>query len=167
MIVRVKDYGIKRIKEKREFLFYLIKIKHHIKIQQMLSKYIQHGKTTVYIHSRNVAYYSFLFARFLEKRLGAKINYEILTVSAMFHDFFLYDWHQTEGRPKLHGFRHPKIASQNAQKFYDINEEEKQIIESHMWPLTLTKFPKTTEAKVICLIDKCCSTVETFQRKGA
>lgn len=154
-----------KIKEKKEFLFYIIKIKNHIKIQMMLSKYKQHGKTNVYIHSRNVAYCSFLFAKFLDKNFGYRIDYEILTVGAMFHDFFLYDWHQTSGRPKLHGFRHPKIASQNAQKFYDINEGEKIIIESHMWPLTITKFPKTIEAKIICLIDKCCSTVETFKRK--
>lgn len=166
MIVRVKDYSIKRIKEKREFLLYLIKIKRHVKIREILGKYIQHGTTTVYIHSRNVAYYSFLFAKFLENKLGAKINYEILTVSAMFHDFFLYDWHETKGRPRLHGFRHPKIASQNAQKFYNINETEKQIIESHMWPLTITKFPKSSEGKVICFIDKCCSMQETFKRKG-
>lgn len=164
MIVRVKEPKITRLTEKREFILYLIKIKHHIKIQSMLSKYIQHGHTTVYTHSRNVAYYSFLFAKFLERKLKLRINYEILTVSAMFHDFFLYDWHETEGRPKLHGFRHPKIASENAQKFYDINETERNIIESHMWPLTLTKFPKTTEGKIICLIDKCCSTAETFKR---
>ncbi len=164
MIVRVKENKVSKIKEKREFLIFLMKIKHHIKIKAMLSKYIQHGNTNVYTHSRNVAYYSFLFARFLDKRLSFNINYEILIVSAMFHDFFLYDWHSVEGRPRLHGFRHPKIASQNAQKFYNINEEEKSIIESHMWPLTITKFPKTAEAKIICIVDKCCSTAETFKR---
>ncbi|MCI8393625.1 MAG: phosphohydrolase [Clostridia bacterium] len=164
MIVRVKENKLSRISEKREFILYLLKIKHHVRIRAMLQKYIQHGSTTVYTHSRNVAYKSFLFAKFLERKLGATINYEILTVSAMFHDFFLYDWHQTEGRQRLHGFRHPKIASENAQKFYDINDEEKMIIESHMWPLTITKFPKTIEAKIICFVDKCCSTVETFKR---
>ncbi len=30
--------------EKKEFLFYVIKIKNHIKIQKMLSPYIQHRK---------------------------------------------------------------------------------------------------------------------------
>ena len=153
-----------RYNEKKEFLFYIIKIKRHIKIQMMLSKYKQHGKTNVYIHSRNVAYYSFLLAKFLEKRIKCKIDYDFLTVGAMFHDFFLYDWHSVEGRPRLHGFNHPRIASQNAQKFYNINDKEKIIIESHMWPLTITKFPKTNEAKIICFIDKCCSTAETFRR---
>ncbi len=68
------------------------------------------------------------------------------------------------GRPRLHGFRHPKIAYDNAKMFYDINEREKIIIESHMWPLTLTKFPTTLEAKIICAVDKGCSLFETFKR---
>ena len=100
MIVKVKDNAIININKKREFLIYLIEIKHNIKIHKMLSKYKQHGKTTVYIHSRNVAYYSFLFAKFLEKYLKYSINYETLIVGAMFHDFFLYDWHKDERQTK-------------------------------------------------------------------
>ncbi len=71
---------------------------------------------------------------------------------------------QPIGRPRLHGFRHPKIASMNAEKFYNINDEEKLAIESHMWPLTFRKFPKSIEAKIICSVDKCCSIAETFSR---
>lgn len=52
------------------------------------------------MHSRNVAYHSFLFAKFLEKHFRYEINYEILIVGAMFHDFFLYDWHQTNRTPE-------------------------------------------------------------------
>ena len=89
-----------RISEKREFLLYIMEIKHRLKIQKMLSKYIQHGSTNVYTHSRNVAYNSFLFAKFLERKFGYKIDYEILTVGAMFHDFFLYDWHSLERKTK-------------------------------------------------------------------
>lgn len=149
---------------KRDFIIKIMRIKRYVAIQEMLSKYIQHGKTNIYIHSRNVAYLSYIIARFCERRLKLKIDYDVLVVGAMFHDFFLYDWHVSEGRQKLHGFRHPKIASMNAQKYFNINEEEKEIIETHMWPLTITKFPRTTEAKIVCIADKICSTKETIHR---
>lgn len=149
---------------KREFALRIIRIKRYVAIQKMLGKYIQHGKTTVYIHSRNVAYLSYIIARFCERKFKLRINYDFLVVGAMFHDFFLYDWHELEGRPRLHGFNHPKIASENAQKYFDITEEEQEIIETHMWPLTITKFPRTLEAKIVCLADKLCSTRETIYR---
>lgn len=149
---------------KKDFIQRVMQIKRYVAIQKMLSKYIQHGKTTVYTHSRNVAYLSYIIARFCERRLKLKINYDVLVVGAMFHDFFLYDWHKLDGRERLHGFNHPKIASINAQKYFNINAEEKIIIETHMWPLTITKFPKTIEAKIVCIADKWCSTKETIQR---
>ena len=149
---------------RKDFISHIMQIKRYVKLQKLLGKYIQHGKTSVYIHSRNVAYLSYLIAGFCEKNFNAQINYDILIVGAMFHDFFLYDWHESEGRPNLHGFKHPKIASINAQKYYNINEETKEIIESHMWPLTITKFPKSLEAKIVCLADKLCSAKETIVR---
>ncbi len=152
------------INEKRKFMLYVMQIKKYVKIQKMLSKYIQHGKTNVYIHSRNVAYVSFMIARFCERKFNSKIDYDVLVVGAMFHDFFLYDWHDKNDHPRLHGFHHPQIASINAQKYYNINDETKEIIESHMWPLTITKFPKSLEAKIVCIADKFCSTRETFNR---
>ena len=107
---------------RKDFMLRIMRIKRFIAIQTMLSKYIQHGKTNIYIHSRNVAYLSYIIARFCERRFRIKIDYDALVVGAMFHDFFLYDWHKVEGRQRLHGFRHPKIASINAQKYYGINE---------------------------------------------
>ena len=82
----------------------------------------------------------------------------------MFHDFFLYDWNEPDKSHRLHGFRHPKIASINAQKYYNIDEKTQNIIETHMWPLTLTKFPKSIEAMIVCITDKLCSTKETIVR---
>ena len=140
----------------RNFATYIKPIKDKVKIRQMLSEYIQHGNTNVYIHSRNVAFLSYKIAKFFERTFRIKIEYEALIVGSMFHDFFLYDWHDPVHSPKLHGFKHPAIASENAQEYYNINEKEKSIIESHMWPLTITKFPKSIEAMIICIADKWC-----------
>ena len=163
-IIEKNKIEYNKSKGKRDFITYVNQIKKRVKIRQMLSEYIQHGNTSVYIHSRNVAYLSYKIAKHMERKFRIKINYEELIVGAMFHDFFLYDWHDSETSPKLHGYKHPAIASKNAQEYYDITENEKTIIENHMWPLTITKFPKSTEAFIVCMADKCCSIRETIHR---
>lgn len=60
------------------------------------------------------------------------------------------------------GYRHPMIASKNAKEICSVNEEVIKIIESHMWPLTITKIPKTKEAMLVCLVDKLLATRETI-----
>ena len=154
----------KILNNKKNFIIQIMQIKKNLNLKKMLGSYIQHGNTNVYTHSRNVAYISYLIANFFEKKFKAKINYNELIVGAMFHDFFLYDWHDKEKCPRLHGFKHPAIASKNAQKYYNINEKEKIIIETHMWPLTITKFPKSFEALIVCIADKGCSFRETIHR---
>ena len=61
-----------------------------------------------------------------------------------------------------HGFTHPRTALENACKYFNLNEIEKDIIEKHMWPLTLRKVPKYKESVVVTMVDKYCSTKETF-----
>ena len=45
----------------------------------------------------------------------------------------------------------------------DIRYREKDIICSHMWPLTIRHMPRHREAVVICLADKICSLRETIE----
>ncbi len=150
---------------KKEFYSYITKQFYYRSARKELHKYLQHGDTTILKHCRNVAYFSFTCAKFLEKKFHLHFDYEALIIGAYLHDFFMYDWHQKDKTHRLHGFSHPRTASANAQELCHINAKEQSIIESHMWPLTITKIPKSKEAFLVCLFDKYAAILETFKIK--
>ena len=115
---------------------------------------MQHKNTSTYKHARNVAYSSLILAKKLEKRYNLKFNYDELVEAAYLHDFCLYDWHTKDKRHRLHGFRHPRIAADTAKNICGINKAEQEMIRTHMWPLTITKVPKSKEALLISVVDK-------------
>ena len=39
------------------------------------------------------------------------------------------------------------------------------MILSHMWPLNITKVPKSKEALILCVADKCIALKETLARR--
>ncbi len=122
-----------------------------------MNNYIQHGNTSTYLHSIQVAYYSYCLAR----RLPIRYDRKSLVRGAMLHDFYLYDWHIPDRIHRLHGYVHPSFALRNAKKYFELNQIEEDIISKHMWPLTLTKVPRYKEALLVCLVDKFCSLAET------
>ena len=148
---------------KREFYLNLRKIENYKEVCKLESMYFQHGTTTVYKHSRNVAYYSLLFAKMLDEKFNITFNYNNLIIGAFLHDLFLYDWHEKDKSHRLHGYKHPLTASINAQKMCHVNEDVVKIIKSHMWPLTLRKIPLSKEAFVVCIIDKLIAIKETLR----
>ncbi len=131
---------------------------------QRMRRYIQHGRVTTYDHCENVARVSF----WLNRRLKLGSNEADLAVGAFLHDFYLYDWHKGRSIRSLrdlsrsHGFMHPLYARRNAQRFFRITAREKNIIESHMWPLTIRHVPTCREAVIVCLADKYCACAETL-----
>lgn len=131
---------------------------NHEKVQSM-KNYMQHGNISCLDHSRYVSYCSFVIC----KRF--KFNYYLAARGGLLHDFFLYDWHATKPYKGMHGFIHPHIALQNANKYFNLNEREKDIIEKHMWPLTF-KLPKYKETYVVLLVDKYCAFMETVKFYG-
>ncbi len=141
-----------------EFQEYIKELDENESVQSM-KKYIQHGSTTTYEHCLNVSYISYKIAK--------KLNLDARSTAraALLHDLFLYDWHKTtEKKPlfKKHGFTHAKTALDNACKYFDLNDIEKDIIAKHMWPLTFRHVPKYKESIIVTLVDKRCSTIETF-----
>ena len=127
---------IKDINEHKEFL----KLKEHY-----------HHTSSIYEHVMDVAYFSYRASKFL------KLDYQSTARGAMLHDFFLYDWRHHDvpdlAEEKFHGIEHPRIALANAQKYFTLNDIEKDIVIKHMWPLTLVP-PKFKESFIVSFADK-------------
>ena len=125
------------------------------------AKNIQHSNVSVMKHSMKVAYASM----WITKKLRLKCNKEDLVRGALLHDYFLYDWHDDDhrGLKNLHGFYHPGVALKNAMAEYTLTDRQKNIISSHMWPLTFRHIPKCKEAWVVTAADKYVSTVESLR----
>lgn len=121
-----------------------------------MASFVQHSDITCLEHSIYVSYISFLICKRLD------FDYSSAARGGLLHDFFLYDWHIKESHHGLHGLIHPYTALQNANKSFDLNDLEKDIIVKHMWPLTL-KLPKYKEAFIVSFVDKYCAIMEIIK----
>jgi len=144
--------------QKHTFNQNILPLLQHDKIKEM-SNYMQHGDTSCLTHSLSVTYTSYL----ISLRLHLNVDHASLIRGALLHDFFLYDWHDRSAHKRLHGFRHPQSAFENATSYFDLNPIEKDIIRHHMWPLTIMP-PRTKEAYIVTFADKWCSLKETIKR---
>lgn len=127
------------------------------RVVQQMKKYTHHGNTSCFKHSVHVSYYNYLIC----KKLG--LDYYAAAKAGLLHDLFLYDWHEyiPAYGERLHGFEHPTKALQNARSNFRITNKEADIIEKHMFPLTLS-LPKYKETCVIVMTDKFCSICEVI-----
>ena len=147
---------------KDEFYNCISDIARHPAVLRM-KLYPHHGSTNCYQHCMNVAYYNYQWCRFfrLDARSAAR--------AGMMHDLFLYDWHTHAAKTgdRFHGLTHPAVAYRNAQKFFELNEIEKDIILNHMWPVTFFRLPRTKEGLITTFTDKYCGACETSRRRQA
>ena len=120
---------------------------------QSMETFVQHNSTSCLKHSLTVSYRSYLLC----KRLG--LDYRSAARGGLLHDFFLYDWHMQRSENRFHTFTHPEIALKNAVGMFSLNKKEKDIIENHMWPLTV-RLPKYRESYIVSIIDKYCALME-------
>lgn len=154
---RLKDV---RQKWNEEFYENIRDIATHPVVLRM-KLYPHHGGSNCYQHCIHVAYYNYQWCRFL------KLDARSAARGGMLHDLFLYDWHTHAKKTgdHFHGMTHPAAALKNAEKFFDLNDTEKDVIRSHMWPVTLFTLPHTKEGWITTLTDKYCGSCETSRRK--
>ena len=123
--------------------------------------FYQHGKINIYVHSLRVAYICYYWV----KKYHLHVDEKALIRGVLLHDYFLYDWHDKEHEHKRpHGFFHPSAALCNAKQDFILTRKEENIIQRHMFPLTLIP-PGCKEAWLVCMADKVCSTRETVRER--
>ena len=145
---------------KKEKIRYYGKDILYSKSIQIQKQCLQHGKRTVFEHSLAVA----LMCLTINEFLHLKLNERRLIRGALLHDYFLYDWHVKDKSHRLHGFRHPYFALENARKEYELDPVLEDMIVKHMFPLIPIP-PKYKESWVLCIADKICASKETILRK--
>ena len=159
---RKKDFYVHKIQDKRPLEYVKVAGADILQSPKFKSSKwnIQHGTTSVMRHSINIAKMTVI----ISDKFSITCNREEMIRGALIHDYFLYDWHDKDhvGLHHLHGFYHPGVALRNAIEDYELTPREKDIIEKHMWPLTL-KIPKCREAWIVSAADKYCSLLETVR----
>ena len=120
-----------------------------------LKSMVHHGNNRL-DHINRVAKLSFS----LSKKL--KLDFVSCTRGALLHDFFTTDDLTRDGKYKKFLSEHPKIALENSTKYFELNDIEKDVILTHMYPVIKGK-PKYMESKVVCIVDKLVSLYEFFR----
>lgn len=140
------------------FLQIATPIIEHKEYQKMKS--IPHHHGCVFDHCMDVAYSSYKIACKLRLDVDSTIR------GALLHDFYLYKFRKRKDKNIVaegyrHSRNHPQIAVENALKYFELNEKEKDIIKNHMFPIG---FPRSSEAWVTTFADKILALIEYSSR---
>ena len=120
---------------------------------------VHHGISR-FDHSCRVSYYSYK----LTKALG--LNYKEVARAGLLHDFFLSE-NKTKKEKFLSMFSHSKKSLKNSEQIFYLNELEKDIIYTHMFPLNIERVPRYMESWIVSGVDKAVAAYEfgtTFRR---
>lgn len=105
-----------------------------------------HHKVNRLLHSKRVSYYSYKICKALD------LDYISAARGGLLHDFFLNKYNKKNSRKLL--TEHPLVALKNSLKHFELSDKEKNIIECHMFPISLRRFPKYYESIIVSLVDK-------------
>lgn len=118
-------------------------------------KYEMHHGLSRMDHSLHVARITYLIC----KKMHLK-NINEITRASLLHDFFVSD------EIKKNSFlNHPMYALKNANQEFNLNDMQKNIIESHMFPVC-RKLPKYKESFLVSTVDKLVAIYELTKYKA-
>jgi len=110
-------------------------------------KQVEHHGTNRFEHSLKVSYSAYKLAK------KYNFDYEEVAVGGLLHDFFLKENYGAKERIKS-AFNHPVKAEEKASFKFGINEKERDIIRTHMFPLNINDVPRYKESWLVSLCDK-------------
>ena len=108
---------------------------------------IEHHGISRYEHLLKISYVSYRVAKKL------KFDYVSVARAGILHDFYLDGDERSKKRKFLDTFTHPKKALDTSNRIFMLNEMEKNIIVSHMFPI-YPVLPKYKESILVNVIDK-------------
>ena len=122
---------------------------------QSMRRLPHHPGVNCYEHSVFVAYVAFRIGR----RYG--LDYRACARGGLLHDLYLYDCRDALAHPGNQCLDHPEFALRNAAALTALSQKERNIIQSHMWPLAV-HLPRSREAWAVSSADKICATLEVL-----
>lgn len=111
---------------------------------------IKHHNTTRMNHLIKVSFRSYKIAKYFD------LDYKEAAIGGILHDFYsleIKDCDKFKEKLSLFSTGHPNIALNNANKNFNLNEKEENIIVSHMFPIS-KKLPKYKESWIVTTVDK-------------
>ncbi len=152
-----KQGRVKRLTDmEKEYLKIVKKIINN-KNYKKLKNETHHNHYERYSHSIAVSYKTYKICKKLN------LDYVSATRAAVLHDFFFDN--QFLDKSKFYKLTtHYKKSLENASKITSLNEKEKNIISSHMFPIG-GKLPRSLESVVVDFIDDVVSFREFFSYK--
>lgn len=137
----------------RKYFSIVSDILEHPEFQKL--KEVRHHGINRYDHSLRVSYYSYMIAKSL------RLSPEEVARGALLHDFFLEDSEVFDSKKDRAGIlvHHPKYALENASRYFTLSEIEKDIILTHMFPVS-PMVPKYIESWLVDLVDDIASVYE-------
>lgn len=128
------------------------------------------GNNNIYIHCLKTAYCVYIICLLLHLN---PIITKSAVIAALLHDIFGYDWSDHNCKQckkwkyekginkikKMHAFNHGIEAVENTSKYINLNENQKDAIRKHMFPLYPVP-PKHIEGWLLTIADKVVATQE-------